>query len=96
MPAELDHWKEEIVVPREQIAQAAAELPQKVKDDIRFSYDRVRGFAEAQRDSLREFEVELSPGLFAGQRLVPVKTAGCYVPGGRYAHVASAVMSVAT
>jgi sulfopropanediol 3-dehydrogenase len=56
----------------------------------------VRKFAEAQRASLGEFETELSPGLFAGQKLIPVQTAGCYVPGGRYAQVASAIMSVTT
>ena len=94
--AELDHWKDDIVVTPEQIAMAGDELTQAVKDDIRFAHERVLGFAEAQRASMNEFEVELSPGLFAGQRLVPVKTAGCYVPGGRYAHVASAVMSVTT
>jgi sulfopropanediol 3-dehydrogenase len=64
--------------------------------DIRFAYDRVSGFAEAQLASMREFDTELSPGLVAGQRLIPVDTAGCYVPGGRYAHIASAIMSVAT
>ena len=53
-------------------------------------------FAEAQLASMVEFETELSPGLVAGQRLIPVDTAGCYVPGGRYAHIASALMSVAT
>ena len=56
----------------------------------------MRRFAEAQRESLAEFETELSPGLVAGQRLIPVETAGCYVPGGRYAHIASAIMSVTT
>src|SRR3546814_13566143 len=66
------------------------------KQDIDFALTRVRGFAQRQRDSVKEFEAELSPGLFAGQRLIPVKTAGCYVPGGRYAHVASAVMTIAT
>ena len=64
--------------------------------DIRFSYERVSKFAEHQRDSMVEFETELSPGLFAGQKLIPMTTAGCYVPGGRYAHIASAIMSVAT
>ncbi len=47
-------------------------------------------------NSLSEFETELSPGLITGQRLIPVNTAGCYIPGGRYAHIASAVMSVTT
>lgn len=94
--AELDRWQGDIVVPREAIAAAAARVPARLKEDIAFAYARVRDFAERQRESIREFEVELSPGLFAGQRLIPVKTAGCYVPGGRYAHVASAIMSIAT
>ena len=77
-------------------AAASAKVSQQVKDDIQFAYERVRGFAEKQRAALVDFEVELSPGLFAGQKQIPVATAGCYVPGGRYAHVASAIMSVAT
>ncbi|MDG1029779.1 MAG: histidinol dehydrogenase, partial [Alphaproteobacteria bacterium] len=56
----------------------------------------VTKFAEAQKASIQEFETELSPGLWAGQKLIPIETAGCYVPGGRYAHVASAIMSIAT
>jgi sulfopropanediol 3-dehydrogenase len=56
----------------------------------------VRRFAEAQRGSLHEFQMELSSGLTAGQRLIPVNVAGCYVPTGRYAHIASAYMSIAT
>jgi sulfopropanediol 3-dehydrogenase len=94
--ADFDKWEGEIVVSRDAIQAAAAKLPQRLKEDIDFAYRRVRDFAERQRQSVREFEVELSPGLFAGQRLIPVKTAGCYVPGGRYAHVASAIMSIAT
>lgn len=94
--ADFDMWESEIVVSREAIEAAAAKLPDRLKADIDFAYRRVRDFAERQRESVKEFEVELSPGLFAGQRLIPVKTAGCYVPGGRYAHVASAIMSIAT
>lgn len=93
---DLDKHEGEIVVSDEAVEKAGASLSQSVKDDIRFAYDRVRGFAEAQLASMKEFETELSPGLFAGQRLIPVNAAGCYVPGGRYAHVASAVMSVTT
>ena len=81
---------------REQIDAAIAKVSQQEKDDIKFSYDRVSKFAQHQRDSMVEFETELSPGLFAGQKLIPMTTAGCYVPGGRYAHIASAIMSVAT
>ena len=67
-----------------------------MRRDIDFAVDQVRRFALAQRDSVREFSVELIPGLVAGQKLVPVNVAGCYVPTGRYAHIASAYMSVAT
>ena len=73
-----------------------ATVPETVKDDIRFAHDQVRRFAEAQRDSLHGFEIETVPGVKLGQRLVPVDCAGCYVPGGRYAHAASAIMSVST
>jgi len=94
--AKLDNYSGNIVVSAEEIAAASDKISQQVKDDIQFAYDRVRGFAEKQRAALIDFEVELSPGLFAGQKQIPVATAGCYVPGGRYAHVASAIMSVAT
>src|SRR6185369_15044445 len=56
----------------------------------------VRRFALAQRESIREFETEVHPGLRAGQRLIPVNVAGCYIPAGRYAHIASAYMAIAT
>ena len=92
----LDGWSGEIVVPPEAVARAGDELSPQTRDDIRFAWERVRRFAEAQRASLTEFEAELSPGLVAGQRLIPVETAGCYIPGGRYAHIASAIMSVTT
>jgi sulfopropanediol 3-dehydrogenase len=71
-------------------------IPQRLKDDIRYAHDHVSAFARKQKESHVEFETELSPGVFAGQRLIPVTTAGAYVPGGRYAHVASAIMSIAT
>jgi sulfopropanediol 3-dehydrogenase len=92
----LDKWAGEIVVTPEEIAAAAEKVPQQLKDDIAFAHDRVKRFAQAQLDSMKEFAVELAPGVMAGQRLIPMKTAGCYVPGGRFAHIASAVMSVTT
>ena len=94
--AELDGWRGDIVVGEDAFARAAAALSRGVKDDIRFARDRVQDFARRQRDSMQEFSVELIPGLTAGQRLIPCRTAGCYVPGGRYAHAASAIMSVGT
>lgn len=93
---DLDGWDGDILVGPDAIAAAADQVSRQLKDDIKFAYDRVRGFAEAQKASIREFETELSPGLWAGQKLIPIETAGCYVPGGRYAHVASAIMSITT
>lgn len=91
-----DNWQGDIVVSQEDIDAAAAKVPDQLKKDIQFAYERVRDFAKAQLDSMSEFETELSPGLFAGQRLIPMQAAGCYVPGGRYSHIASAIMSVTT
>ena len=92
----LDGWDKDIVLSRAEIDAAIALVPEQARQDIQFSHARVKAFAEAQLASMTEFETELSPGLFAGQRLIPVNTAGCYVPGGRYAHIASAIMSVTT
>ena len=93
---QLDKYEGDILVDRDAIARASRDVPDRLKDDIRFAYKRVRAFAEMQKASLLEFETELSPGVWAGQKLIPIDTAGCYVPGGRYAHVASAIMSIAT
>lgn len=92
----LDGWRGDIVVGKDAVVRAAGKVPDQLKDDLRFARDRVRDFAEQQKNSIGEFETELSPGLWAGQRLIPLETAGCYVPGGRYAHVASAIMSITT
>ena len=92
----LDGWEQEIVLSRADKDAAIALVSEQTKLDIQFSHQRVKAFAEAQLASMGEFETELSPGLFAGQRLIPVNTAGCYVPGGRYAHIASAIMSITT
>ena len=92
-----DKYDGDVVVSKEKIEQIKKNLDQKTKDDIQFSHERVRKFAEAQLKNYgQDFEVELSDGLFAGQKLIPVNTAGCYVPAGRYAHIASAIMSVTT
>jgi sulfopropanediol 3-dehydrogenase len=92
----LDKWSGDIVVSAEEIERRSREVPDEVKGDIEFAAAQVRRFAEAQRDSVKDFSVELIPGLSAGQKLVPCNVAGCYVPTGRYAHIASAYMSVAT
>ena len=94
--AKLDGWHGEIVVTPAEIERRTRDIPDGTKRDIEFATEQVRRFALAQRDSMREFSVELAPGVVAGQRLIPVNVAGCYVPTGRYAHIASAYMGVAT
>jgi sulfopropanediol 3-dehydrogenase len=94
--AQLDGWTGEIVLSRDEIDRRAAEVPAQVKRDIDFAIRQVSDFAWAQRESMREFSVDLHRGVTAGQRVLPVNVAGCYAPAGRYAHIASAYMGVAT
>ncbi len=93
---DLDGYTGDIVLGPAHFAAAERALSPGIKEDIRFARDRVQDFAQRQRASMHEFQAELMPGLVAGQRLIPCNTAGCYVPGGRYAHAASAIMSVTT
>lgn len=92
----LDGWDGDIVAPEDWFRDADRYLSESTKDDLKFAHARVQEFAIRQRDSQQAFETELYDGLIVGQRLVPVTTAGCYIPGGRYAHAASAIMSVCT
>ena len=71
-------------------------MPKKLRRDIEFSHANVKKFAEAQKATLKDIEVEIVPGLIAGQKSIPVSAVGCYVPGGRYSHIASAIMTVTT
>ncbi len=90
-----DNYDGEIILSKEKIEEAINKIDQKTKDDVQFAYERIKKFAEHQLKSMNnEFEVELSKGLFAGQRLIPVNTTGCYIPGGRYAHISSATMAI--
>ena len=91
-----DKWEGDLVVSRDRLAAATDQVPARLKDDIRFAHDNIRRFAEAQRATLSDCAVEILPGLMAGQKQIPVAAAGCYVPGGRYSHVASAIMTITT
>lgn len=93
---ELDKWEGEIVVSPEERRAAAARVPDRLKADIQFAHDNVRRFAEAQLATAGETRLEILPGLTLGQKQIPVSAAGCYVPGGRYSHVASAIMTITT
>src|SRR3954453_12935033 len=78
------------------IAAMVAKVPAQTLDDIRFAQTQIRNFAEIQRASMRDVEVETLPGIVLGHRHIPVGSVGCYVPGGRYPMVASAHMSIVT
>lgn len=93
-----DKWPKDkpVLLTKDDIEKITSVLPQKVKDDTHFQHARVKAFAEKSRASMHDFEYEVSPGCTLGQKLIPVKTVGCYVPGGRYCHISSAIMSVTT
>lgn len=91
-----DKYEGEIILSPETIAAATALVPEKLRRDIDFSHQNVRKFAEVQKGTVSDFEIEVVPGVVAGQKVIPVHAAGCYVPGGRYSHIASAIMTVTT
>lgn len=91
-----DKYEGEILLSDAAIEAAAAAVPEKLKRDIAFAHGNVKRFAEAQLSTVADFETEVVPGLIAGQKAIPVNAAGCYVPGGRYSHIASAIMTVTT
>ncbi|MEM9578570.1 MAG: histidinol dehydrogenase [Pseudomonadota bacterium] len=91
-----DNYKGNVILTKEEIAAAGDQVSQKLKDDIAFAHDNVRRFAEIQKSTMSDVELEIVPGLIAGQKAIPVRAAGCYVPGGRYSHIASAIMTVTT
>ncbi|MEM8872076.1 MAG: histidinol dehydrogenase [Pseudomonadota bacterium] len=94
--AQFDRYDGNVVLTRDEIDAATDEVPTRLKDDIRFAWDNVRRFAEAQKATIQDMEVEILPGLVAGQKAIPCQAAGCYAPGGRYSHIASALMTVTT
>ncbi|MEM1430013.1 MAG: histidinol dehydrogenase [Pseudomonadota bacterium] len=93
---QFDGWTGPALVSEEDLQDAAARVPQRLQDDIRFAHDNIRRFAEAQKATIAEFQMEVRPGVLAGQKQIPVDAAGAYVPGGRYSHIASALMTITT
>ena len=80
----------------QEVERAIAQVGKRDLDDIKFAQAQVRNFAQRQRETLRDLEVETLPGVILGHRHIPVNSIGCYVPGGRYPMVASAHMSIVT
>ncbi len=94
--AKFDKYDGNIVLSKEEIEAASGLVPEQLKRDIQFAYNNVRRFAEVQKSTMQDVELAIVPGLIAGQKCIPVETAGCYIPGGRYSHIASAIMTVTT
>jgi sulfopropanediol 3-dehydrogenase len=94
--AKFDKYEGEVILSKSAIEAAAELVPEKMKQDIEFAHSNVERFARAQKSTVANFETEVVPGLIAGQKAIPVNAAGCYIPGGRYSHIASAIMTVTT
>ncbi len=94
--AKFDKFEGNVLMTQGEIDAAIALVPEKLKADIRFAHDNVRRFAETQKATVSDVQTEIVPGVVAGQKAIPVDAAGCYVPGGRYSHIASAIMTVTT
>ena len=94
--SKFDQYQGNIILTDDEINAASDFVPEKLKNDIKFAHDNVKRFAERQKETLKNTEIEIHPGFVTGQKVIPVDAAGCYVPGGRYSHIASAIMTVTT
>ena len=94
--SKFDQYQGNIILTDDEINAASDLVPEKLKNDIKFAHDNVKRFAERQKETLKNTEIEIHPGFVTGQKVIPVDAAGCYVPGGRYSHIASAIMTVTT
>ena len=92
-----DKWSPtDFKLSAQEIERAIAQVPKRDLDDIKFAQAQVRNFAQKQKETMHDLEVETLPGVVLGHRHIPVNSIGCYVPGGRYPMVASAHMSIVT
>jgi sulfopropanediol 3-dehydrogenase len=92
-----DKWSpKDFRLSAQEIEKAIAQVPKRDLEDVKFAQAQVRNFAQKQKETMHELEVETLPGVVLGHRHIPVNSIGCYVPGGRYPMVASAHMSIVT
>ena len=94
--SKFDQYQGNIILTDDEIQAASDLVPEKLKNDVKFAHDNVKRFAERQKETVKNTEIEIHPGFVTGQKVIPVDAAGCYVPGGRYSHIASAIMTVTT
>jgi sulfopropanediol 3-dehydrogenase len=94
---QFDNWSpQSFKLSEPEIERAIGQVAKRDLDDIKFAQAQVRNFAQKQKDTMRDLEVETLPGVVLGHKHIPVNAIGCYVPGGRYPMVASAHMSIVT
>src|SRR5258707_2922945 len=92
-----DNWSpKDFKLSPAEVEKAIAQVPKRDLEDIKFAQAQVRNFAQKQKETMHDLEVETLPGVILGHRHIPVNSIGCYVPGGRYPMVASAHMSIVT
>jgi len=97
LSGKFDNWTpESFRLSEKQIQDIIATVPEKTIEDIKWAQAQVRRFAQIQKSTMQDIEIETIPGVILGHKNIPVNSAGCYVPGGRYPMVASAHMSVLT
>ena len=97
MSIKFDDWdRDDYRLSQSEIDRCVESLTPQERKDIEFAQAQVRNFAQIQRDSMKDVEVETIPGVVLGHRNIPIQAAGCYVPGGKYPLLASAHMSVIT
>src|SRR3981081_3780821 len=97
LSAKFDQWdRKDYRLTDAEIKDCVAQLSKRNIDDIKFAQEQVRNFAQHQRNSMKDIEVETLPGIVLGHKNIPVNSVGCYVPGGKYPLLASAHMSVIT
>lgn len=97
MSEKFDTWSpDSFRLSRGEIDAAYADLTEQQINDIKFAQEQVRNFAQHQRDSMQDIEIETLPGVVLGHKHMPIQAVGCYVPGGKYPLVASAHMGIVT
>ena len=97
LSVKFDKWDpDDFKLTNDQINLAIKKLPNSTIEDIKYAQTQVRNFAEIQKKSMSDVEIETLPGIVLGHRHIPVESVGCYVPGGKYPMVASAHMSIIT
>ena len=94
---QLDAWeKDDFRVSDDEIRRVERQLPETFKEDFAYCHRQITSFARRQLDSMQGFEMEPEPGIVLGQKLLPVGSVGCYIPGGKYPLISAAIMSIGT